>query len=184
MSYLHWQYFLTLDDDLQRLSRFVEITPHNYPVHSIELVRIILAAGSEIDVVAKQLYPSPYPDPEQRLNIADHRRGITPVFPNLSSMKVLVPAHSLTFIPWETWAANATPAWWNEHQSVKHDRGANFERANLENAVNAVAGLFVLVAYRYKSEWENHLLAPRPSFFDLERQYRSDFIMNTSDPLP
>lgn len=34
---LHWNYFLALERDLETVSRYVEFTPDNYKIHSIEL---------------------------------------------------------------------------------------------------------------------------------------------------
>ena len=35
--------------------------------------------------------------------------------------------------------------WWQAHNDIKHDRWANIRQATLENAVNAVAGLFLAI---------------------------------------
>lgn len=49
----NWQYLITLDSGLKELSRYVDIRSENFNTFSIEFVRLLLAAGSEIDVVAK-----------------------------------------------------------------------------------------------------------------------------------
>ena len=36
-SFPHWNYFLAMEEDLDRLSRFVEFTTNNYECYSIEL---------------------------------------------------------------------------------------------------------------------------------------------------
>lgn len=38
-----------------------------------------------------------------------------------------------------------SPLWWKEYQKIKHNRYNNFEKANLENALQAVGALFVLL---------------------------------------
>src|SRR2546421_703693 len=50
---LHWNYFLALESDVARVARFIEFQPANFGTFSIELGRILLAASSEVDVVAK-----------------------------------------------------------------------------------------------------------------------------------
>jgi len=50
---IHWAYFLALEEDLHRLSRFVEISESNFSTHSIECARLLLASCSEAEVVLK-----------------------------------------------------------------------------------------------------------------------------------
>ena len=51
----HWQYLISLDNDLEELSRYIELNRANYKTFSVELVRLLLATCSELDVVAKAL---------------------------------------------------------------------------------------------------------------------------------
>jgi hypothetical protein len=52
---LHWDYYLTLEEDLKNLARYIDINSNNFNTYSIELVRILQIAASEIDVVLKLL---------------------------------------------------------------------------------------------------------------------------------
>lgn len=52
---LHWNYFLVLESDLEHLSRYIEFTKDNYKIYSQEMARLLLTAGSEVDVVLKGL---------------------------------------------------------------------------------------------------------------------------------
>ncbi|MGN8112688.1 hypothetical protein ACTJLB_32365 [Paraburkholderia sp. 22098] len=54
-SYVHWNYFLALEEDLDRLSRYVDLAEGNDATYSIEIARLFLGASSEVDVVLKQL---------------------------------------------------------------------------------------------------------------------------------
>ena len=49
----HWNYFLALDRDAAVIARFVEFSTDNFGTYSIELARLLMAAASEVDVVAK-----------------------------------------------------------------------------------------------------------------------------------
>lgn len=40
--------------------------------------------------------------------------------------------------------------WWKAHNDVKHDRGQNFSRATLENAIFSMASLMVVEMYLSK----------------------------------
>src|SRR5207249_8817300 len=55
LGFLHWDYYLVLENDLLSCRRYVEFHSTNMQVYSIEFVRILLATCSEIDVVAKGL---------------------------------------------------------------------------------------------------------------------------------
>jgi hypothetical protein len=50
---LHWNYFLALEQDLEAASRYIEFCDANLKVFSIELAHLLLAAASEVDVLAK-----------------------------------------------------------------------------------------------------------------------------------
>ena len=68
-SPLHWRYFLLLEEDLMLLARYIEFARDNYDSYSVELGRILLSAGSEVDVVAKQVCQKV--DPRLKLKTLD-----------------------------------------------------------------------------------------------------------------
>ncbi len=51
----HWNYFLALEGDVVRMSRYLELTTDNFESYSLELMRILSGAASEVDVVSKRL---------------------------------------------------------------------------------------------------------------------------------
>jgi hypothetical protein len=51
----HWNYLLAIEGDLERLSRFIEFDRQNFKCFSVEISRILLASGAEVDVVCKQI---------------------------------------------------------------------------------------------------------------------------------
>lgn len=79
---LHWNYFLTLDVDTANLSRYVEFTEDNFEAHSVEMARILLAAASEVDVVAKLLCRNIDPNSKAG-NINDYRTEIIGAVPRI-----------------------------------------------------------------------------------------------------
>jgi hypothetical protein len=157
MSYVHWQYFLAIESDLEATSRFVEFSQKNYATYSIEFARILLSCGSEVDVVAKALCQKIDPKGKYE-NINDYKTTITSAYGKFSTFEVLLPRYGLAIKPWEGWSVN-NPSWWKSYNEVKHQRDTYFEKANLENALLSVGGLFALVLYYYKE----HL--SKPDFF-------------------
>jgi hypothetical protein len=56
------------------------------------------------------------------------------------------------------------------HNKVKHERDAYFPGANLENAIDAVAGLWTLLLYFYRTALMANKLKPLPKLLHLERE--------------
>jgi len=186
-TYPHWQYFLTLDNDLQRLSRYIEIDAANYDVYSVELVRILLAASSEIDVVAKLLCSKLGTQPTKargNWTMDDSRPVIVSGYPLLPTLNVTIPAHGITLLPWGDWQQRKNPDWWRRHNAVKHDRSRAYHDANLGNVLHAVAGLYVLTLYLYGEEDHEGKLFPGVQTFALEDEYMSNILVSGSKKLP
>src|SRR4051812_21958933 len=90
----YWEYFLALEDDLIRSSRYVEFHTDNMAVFSIEFVRILLAASSEVDVVAKELCKLIAPS-AKRENVNDYRSAIVGRFPLFHTYEIQLPRYSM-----------------------------------------------------------------------------------------
>ncbi len=174
MAFPHWEYFLTLDDDLGRVSRYVEFVPDNFGTHSVELVRLTLAAGSEIDVVAKSFCRTLNPNGTFE-NINEYRAEIMARYPGFATLKITVPRYGLVFEPWAAWGSGQNPSWWHSHNNVKHQRDLYYREANLENTLNAVSGLFALVLYYYQSNLYKHELVPWPRLLHLASDHYKPF---------
>ena len=99
---LHWNYFLALESDLKHLSRYIEFSEENHKTYSLELVRLLLAAASEVDVVLKGLCKKIQPESKPR-SINEYRKIVVPRFPKLCEMKMRIPRYGLEIVPWENW---------------------------------------------------------------------------------
>lgn len=153
----HWNYFLTLEDDIGRLSRYLELTPANFSSYSLELARILFAAASEVDVVSKLLCKKLDADSSAN-NITKYREQLLASCSQIKNTQAEMPRFSLVLKPWEQWEKdeNSSPPWWKAYNNVKHNRHTSFHEANLQHALNAVAGLFVLLLFflqRRGTEW-------------------------------
>ena len=155
-SPLHWRYFLSLEADVVRLSRFIEFSNQNFPAFSVELARLILGVGSEVDVVAKQLCKAADAASKPR-TMDDYRRVLRAAHPRIEQF--------LSFGPWRNWQNDQNPNWWRAYNQVKHHRDKRFGEANLENTLSALAGLLVLVLHLYSSLAEMGQLVPNPLLY-------------------
>ena len=169
----HWNYFLALERNLDELSRYVELCENNFGCYSIEIVRILLACGSEVDVVCKQICKEIITKP--RANKIDlYRDQIMSTFPSVAGFEVMLPQFGLTLTPWDEWrSSKGVPFWWTAYNKVKHHRDTEYNRANLKNMLNSIAGLFVMNLYLYRDKAEVGDLAPAPQLLHVgERNFR------------
>ncbi len=143
-SNLHWNYFIALEKDLETTSRYVEFCEANFGTFSIELAHLLLAAASEVDVLAKCICEKLAPGGTHE-NIIQYQATITKHIREISTMVVSVPRYGLHFAPWENWAKPENPPdWWRSNNNVKHVRDQHFNQATLRNALNALGALLIL----------------------------------------
>jgi hypothetical protein len=157
---IHWNYLIGLENDVAKVARYIEFNVDNYGCYSLELSHLLLSIASEVDVIAKALIKKINPSCSLKSNICFYRRIIKPAFPKLCSISVAMPRDNLTFMPWDKWSNDATPDWWRAYNSVKHARNNAFHKGNLENTLNAFAGLHIMAFYYYKEDAENGRLLP------------------------
>jgi len=161
---IHWNYFIALENDLSFLSRFLEITTSNFASYSIELGRILFAAASEVEVVAR-LYCQKFDNIHVTENIGNYKAIITKQHPDFHAIKVHMPIHGITLNPWNKWKTETQPLWWRAYNKAKHERNEHFAEANLKNALNATAALHILLILLYKKEAEAGALIPNSQIF-------------------
>lgn len=161
----HWQYFLALEDDLVKCTRFVEPHSSNFAVYSLEFARLLLATCSEVDVVSKMLCEKLDTHADRR-NIDNYRTVITQVKPRFPEFEVDVPRYGLTYCPWGNWSSGANPPWWQSHNNVKHERNTKYNEATLNNCFHALSGLLVLLLYFYSEGSATCKMRTSPSLFE------------------
>lgn len=98
----HWNYLLAIERDIDQLSRYVEFDEKNFSCFSIEIARILLAAGAEVDVVCKQLCKA-INSKSKANNIHQYRDVIKKALPGLPRFDVLLPRFGLRLHPWDEW---------------------------------------------------------------------------------
>lgn len=160
---MHWHYFLSLEEDLHALARSIEFCQANFGCYSIDLARILMAAASEVDVAAKLLCAD-VDVSSKSASINAYQSTLVRRFPGLPTARVIAPRFGLVLEPWINWkTADTPPDWWQSNNKVKHHRSEHFNQATVSNALNATAGLFVLLAIYYGHRLE--FLFPAPHFF-------------------
>ncbi len=177
----HWNYFLALEFDLEKISRYIEFANDNLSTYSIELTRILLSASSEIDLIMKQLCT--IIDPLKNYNnINDYRILIQHNLPELINEEISINRFELLFKPWENWNGEQNPNWWKSYNNVKHQRNNHFKEANLQNTINAVGALLLTTAYYYKVAFSDEV-KQEVTFRETTYQLKPDstFLMINND---
>lgn len=177
---VHWNYFLALEHDLELASRYVEFCNDNMQTYSVEFAHLLLAASSEVDVVAKLLCQQ-LDLAAPRNNIDQYRQVLTGNIPELSAMQVFVPRYGLELTPWFNWASTTSPDWWRSHNNVKHERNAFFQEATLKNALNAMAALLTLVFHYYRFTLPGTASPLHPKDTTRELQPKSSLMLLPND---
>lgn len=145
----HWSYYLAIQKDLEKISRYIEFCNDNLNTYSVELAHILLSASSEVDVVMKQLCEIVAPGGTFE-NINQYKAAITTHIPGLVNEHIAIPRYGMTHKPWENWNRSQNPDWWRSYNRVKHYRNDHYSEANLKNTVNAVGALLITSVYYYK----------------------------------
>jgi hypothetical protein len=145
---INWNFFISLEKDLENISRYIEFSENNFNTYSIELSRLLFAASSEVDVVAKQLCKLLNPKSRAR-NIENYQKEIIIKCPNFPNEEIYVERYGLKYKPWINWNDGKNPFWWKSYNNVKHQRDLYYQEANLKNAINSLGALLILLFYYY-----------------------------------
>lgn len=174
MDVKFWEFFLAIESDLAKTTRFVEFHKDNFKTYSVEFARILLSASSEVDVLFKELCSIIDPNKNyygRKITIKDYRECITSRYPKFHAIEVLIPQYDLTRKPWKEWPRNSgvNPSWWDSYNNVKHHRNTKYNEANLENAIDSVAALFALVLYFLRVKYNETFPTPIPKILELKK---------------
>ena len=101
-SFIHWNYFLAIESDLENLSRYIEFIDANFNTYSIELARLLSASSSESDVVLKELCALLRPN-EKRKDINDYKKIIKNNMSELINESIYIKRYGISVKPWDNW---------------------------------------------------------------------------------
>lgn len=163
MTIAYWNYFISLERDFIRTIDFVELDDRNGNSFSDNFAKLLLAIGSEVDVLAKAVCRSLNPASSAK-TILDYQQELTAGFRGIDTIEIDVSQARKKLRPWAEWSVPCqSPPWWKAYNSVKHDRVANFHMASQINTLTALCGLFALNLYYYRN---SGLMNPFPILLD------------------
>lgn len=182
---MHWNYYLTVEEDLKQLARFVEFHEDNFECFSIEKIRILVASCTGIEAICKQICKRINPASKAD-TITKYQKEIIAAYPKLPKFRVYMKKYGLEFNPWENWEnvgslVGKSPDWWKSYTSIKHNRHEDYKKANLKNVLNAVAALFIIYLYLEKDRAKAGILKTSISLFEPDSFFTegiADFTIN------
>lgn len=165
----YWNHYIILEEDLIKTFRYVFLDERNYQTFSFEYQRLLLAIGSELDVIFKLFCDFPG---SASKNINDYKTKIKQDGLMELDNKVIINKKfgNIELKPFGSGLKHEVPKWWTAYNKVKHNRTEYVKEANLENVLFALSGLYLLEEYCYKkfrSLDEIDYLDPESKLFNL-----------------
>ncbi len=154
--------FLFIQKDLQRLFEFIEPSDTNLATYSYRIHELLMRTCIETEANFKAILRENIFNPVDRKgrvrsekwwNIHDYRKIDTTH--HLSAYKIHIPIWdgSMSVLePFKQWAGAGELSWYQAYNQSKHDRQREFRQANLQNLLNAVAGLLTVLSAQFRTE--------------------------------
>lgn len=145
-----WNYYLTLENDLMQLSRYIE--PKNQDnVYSFELYKLLILTATECESVMKLICKEI--SGKECGDISDYKCNILTNYPKLVAATVKINRAEKELLPFEGWD-NGPLDWWTAYQNCKHSFHHHFSDATYLNAMKALGALYILIFYLSKTKHE------------------------------
>ena len=142
----YWESFKALYRDFEDSFRYVHPHPDHFGVYSLRYYELLLRACTEFESLCKQKVS------EMKLSLKNPRRmDITDYFLLADPLQITNYSVGYHFdpihfrAPLEQWKHDHRLTWYQDYNTVKHDRVSEFKKANLQNVLDAIAALFLLI---------------------------------------
>lgn len=146
-----WNYFITLENDLVNISRYIELAEDNFSTYSIELEKLLFSACSDFEVVAKEL--ALLMTDSKPNNIEKIHEFLSSHLHEIFSLEVGIDRYGIKLKPFEDWSKKEEYTllpWWTSYNKVKHQRTEHYSKANLNNALNSLSALLIINFHYYQ----------------------------------
>jgi len=142
--------FVLLLKDLQNLLDYVEPADRNLCCYSYRIHELLLRACVEVEANCKAILTENGYTKSGDMNMKDYRK--INVSHRLASYELKMPfwhgTHSIRR-PFSQWGVGGKLSWYEAYNATKHDRHESFERATLEQMIDAIGGLVVLISSQF-----------------------------------
>ncbi|HFV7755852.1 TPA: hypothetical protein ACH97R_002047 [Staphylococcus aureus] len=174
---MYWAYYKFIEDKLIATNQYVTHTKDNELCYSDEFISIILLSCSEIDSILKELLRNKsIPSKKKYYQMSDYASVLkdltTESVETMSTSIDVYDNNRVRVTPFEKIDSSrkyGNLIWWEDYQSIKHDRIHNIQKGDLINAVTVLAAHFLIIRlliqfipkdrgreYLYKETWSNY----------------------------
>ena len=151
-------------DELKSVFKVVEPTQENLQTYGNTIRNIIILACTEIDSMMKKILKNngiilddkeyttkQYFKLKEALRLGEYELQ----FKEFEHLGIFSP-----FSKWESERPTQSLPWYDAYNKIKHDREANFQYANVKNALNSIVAYAILLIAQYGHNnpiWEEHM---------------------------
>lgn len=135
----YWRYYLSLEKDFIQLTRYVGLYEENFNVFSDEIHKQLISVGVEFENISKKICEILGINLPDRANITHFSQWIPQ-----KEIKVIT-IYSLSqfiLLPFKIENGDAQWKWWNNYNSIKHNRLFNYKEVTFKNLLDALSALF------------------------------------------
>ena len=125
----HWNYYLSLENDLSDTSCYVEPAGQEN-VHSFQFAKILILACTEAETVFRDLCIE-IVKTKVPTNMGDYKNIILNKYPKIIDATVEISRLNRSIKPFEGWDVGKL-SWWDAYQGVKH-QGAPYRDHDRDN---------------------------------------------------
>jgi hypothetical protein len=136
----------SIESDFRTLFDYIEPHDANLNAYSTRLYEIFLRASTEFESNCKSILADNDYVRAGDWNMGDYKK--LEAATHLSSYRLKLTLWSPTpkiLQPLQPWGQGDPLPWYQDYNSVKHNRSKEFHRASLSNTLDAVAALFIIV---------------------------------------
>ena len=165
----HWNYFCSLAERLDDTKHYIDHGLQEHDgirelvhgnVYSDIFKQILVLAASEFEIMSKALCSA---NGIRAKKIGDISESILGLFPKIVDFEVSTPFWVNTPLhDWKITHVNGGKNikvdgldWWFAYNSIKHDEKKSIQSATLENAIIALASLYIIEIYMMKETFGN-----------------------------
>jgi hypothetical protein len=145
----YWNYFLKLESDFLATARYIGCSKANDTTCSIEFAQQLVCISTECESLLKKICKT-IDSKNPASNMGHYKQAMLKRFPKMHTAPVRVDQFHRTENPFAGWNGSGSRLeWWNAFQDIKYHRDNNFEKANLNNTLNALSAYKVFFRFAF-----------------------------------
>jgi hypothetical protein len=145
-----FEQYAIIEEDFVNIIKYIPLEKENFDIYSPRLSDILIRCCVSIEIFFREwLNHYSFSKNEKIRELRDKRRLTINDFyiafsDSLKDSNVYIRQLNSDLYPFKEWTENSAPKWWDSYNKIKHNKTEKHNNANLESALNALAGLFLL----------------------------------------